>query len=136
MIRNSNGQREAGHHPHYFKLILQSILVGIITGFVGVGGGFLIIPSMVLFAGLSMKKAVGTSLTVMAFNSLLGVLGDVSRHAPINFDFLVRFSLFAIAGIIIGSFLTRYLRDEILKTAFGWFVLLMGIFVLTVTLIK
>jgi uncharacterized membrane protein YfcA len=120
----------------YTKLVIQSILVGIITGFVGVGGGFLIIPSLVLFAGLPMKKAVGTSLMVMTISSLLGVMGDVSRHAPIDYKFLLLFSAFAIAGIITGSYLTKYISETKLKPAFGWFVLLMGIFVLITTLIK
>ena len=120
----------------YTKLVLQSIVVGIITGFVGVGGGFLIIPSLVLFAGLPMKKAVGTSLMVMTISSLLGVLGDVSRHAPINYIFLMLFSAFAIVGIIAGSYLTKYITDTKLKPAFGWFVLLMGVFVLITTLTK
>jgi hypothetical protein len=120
----------------YIKLTIQSIVVGIITGFVGVGGGFLIIPSLVLFAGLPMKKAVGTSLTVMTISSLLGVLGDVSIHVPINYTFLMLFSVFSIAGIIAGSYLTKYITDTKLKPAFGWFVLLMGIFVLITTLTK
>ena len=120
----------------YSKLVVQSLLVGIITGFVGVGGGFLIIPSLVLFAGLPMKKAVGTSLMVMTISSLLGVLGDVSRHVPLNYTFLMIFSAFAVAGIIAGSYFTKYVNDAKLKPAFGWFVLVMGIFVLVTTLYK
>jgi uncharacterized membrane protein YfcA len=120
----------------YTKLVFQSLLVGIITGFVGVGGGFLIIPSLVLFAGLPMKKAVGTSLMVMTISSLLGVLGDVSRHEPLNYTFLMIFSAFAVAGIIAGSYFTKYVNDAKLKPAFGWFVLVMGIFVLVTTLYK
>jgi uncharacterized membrane protein YfcA len=120
----------------YPKLIVQSIIVGIITGFVGVGGGFLIIPSLVLFANLPMKKAVGTSLMVMTISSLLGVLGDISSHAPIHYSFMLLFSAFAIAGIILGSYLTKYTSDTKLKPAFGWFVLVMGMFVLINTLSK
>ena len=116
---------------NYTKLIMQSIIVGIITGFVGVGGGFLIIPSLILFARLTMKKAVGTSLMVMAMSSLLGVLGDVSRHAVINYSFLLSFSLFSIAGILSGTYLIKYVNDAKLQPLFGWFVLIMGIFVLT-----
>ncbi|MFD2146075.1 TSUP family transporter [Mucilaginibacter antarcticus] len=107
-----------------------------VTGFVGVGGGFLIIPSLVLFAGLPMKKAMGTSLMVMTISSLLGVLGDVSRHAAIDYSFLILFSAFAVGGIIAGSYLTKYINDAKLKPAFGWFVLIMGIFVLVSTLTK
>ena len=119
---------------NYKKLVVQSIIIGIITGFVGVGGGFLIIPSLVLFAGLPMKKAVGTSLMIMSISSLLGVLGDVSRHTPVNYYFLLKFAAFAVAGIIAGSYLTKYVNDNKLKPAFGWFVLVMGLFVLVKTL--
>jgi uncharacterized membrane protein YfcA len=136
MIRKTKTKVPTENHTNYLKLILQGIMVGIITGFVGVGGGFLIIPSLVLFAGLPMKKAVGTSLMVMTISSLLGVLGDVSIHASINYPFLLQFSGFAIAGIIIGSYLTKYIHDTKLKPAFGWFVLFMGVFVLISTLIK
>lgn len=136
MIRKQKEVLVSESHLNYTKLVIQSIVVGIITGFVGVGGGFLIIPSLVLFAGLPMKKAVGTSLMVMTISSLLGVLGDVSRHTPINYSFLMLFSAFAIAGIIAGSYLTKYIIDTKLKPAFGWFVLFMGIFVLITTLNK
>ena len=120
----------------YARLEVQSVIVGIITGFVGVGGGFLIIPSLVLFAKLPMKTAVGTSLMIMTISSLLGVLGDLAGHAVINYSFVLLFSLFAIAGIIFGSYLTKYIKDTKLKPAFGWFVLLMGVFVLISTLTK
>jgi len=83
-----------------------------------------------------MKKAVGTSLMVMTISSLLGVLGDISSHAPIHYPFILLFSAFAIAGIIVGSYLTKYIADTKLKPAFGWFVLLMGMFVLINTLTK
>jgi uncharacterized membrane protein YfcA len=136
MIRKKKEVLVSASGLSYTKLVIQSIIVGIITGFVGVGGGFLIIPSLVLFAGLPMKKAVGTSLMVMTISSLLGVLGDVSRHAPIDYSFLMQFAAFAIAGIIAGSYLTKYITDNKLKPAFGWFVLLMGIFVLITTLTK
>ncbi|GGH12708.1 MULTISPECIES: sulfite exporter TauE/SafE family protein [Mucilaginibacter] len=136
MIRKKKEILVSDSQLSYTKLVIQSIIVGIITGFVGVGGGFLIIPSLVLFAGLSMKKAVGTSLMVMTISSLLGVLGDVSRHAPIDYKFLLLFSAFAIAGIITGSYLTKYISETKLKPAFGGFVLLMGIFILITTLTK
>lgn len=118
----------------YPRLIVQSVAVGLITGFVGVGGGFLIIPSLVLFGGLSMKKAVGTSLMVMTISSLLGMLGDISRQVAFDYLFLIYFSLFAVAGIIGGSYLTKYANDAKLKPVFGWFVLVMGIFILISTL--
>ena len=120
----------------YSKLILQSVIVGIITGFVGVGGGFLIIPSLVLFAHLPIKKAVGTSLMVMTISSLLGVLGDIGRKVAIDYHFLMIFSAIAITGIILGSYLAKFVSEAKLKPAFGWFVLVMGLFVLITTLMK
>jgi uncharacterized membrane protein YfcA len=136
MIRKKKEELISDSHLSYSKLVIQSIIVGAITGFVGVGGGFLIIPSLILFAGLSMKKAVGTSLMVMTISSLLGVLGDVTTNVPIDYYFLLLFSGFAITGIIGGSYLTAYTTDSKLKPAFGWFVLSMGIFVLITTLNK
>jgi hypothetical protein len=125
-------------HPctNYKRLVLLSVFVGTITGFVGIGGGFIIIPSLILFAGLPMKKAVGTSLTIMTISSLIGVLGDVSRHEPINYAFLATFSAFAVAGIIVGCYLTKYIHDARLKPVFGWFVLCIGVVVLFSTIHK
>ena len=134
MIRKRKEFAVSPNQFNYTKLVVQSVIIGIITGFVGVGGGFLIIPSLVLFAGLPMKKAVGTSLMIMSISSLLGVLGDVSRHAPIDYSVLLRFAAFAVTGVIVGSYLTKYVNDVKLKPAFGWFVLIMGLFVLVKTL--
>lgn len=113
------------------KLSVQGAAVGIVTGFVGVGGGFLIIPSLVLFAGLPMKKAVGTSLAIMAISSLLGVTADIATRTDIDYSFLSIFSLLAIMGILIGTFLNKFVDEKKLKPAFGWFVLIVGIVVLT-----
>jgi len=136
MIRKKKANTISDFSANYKKLVIQSLMVGVITGFVGVGGGFLIIPSLVIFAGLPMKKAVGTSLMVMTISSLLGVLGDVSRHEPLNYTFLMIFSVFAVVGILAGSYFTKYVDDAKLKPAFGWFVLVMGLFVLVTTLYK
>ena len=136
MIRKRKELATDSPDTNYRRLVLLSILVGTITGFVGIGGGFIIIPSLILFAGLPMKKAVGTSLTIMTISSLIGVLGDVSRHEPINYVFLATFSAFAIAGIIVGCYLTKYIHDARLKPAFGWFVLCIGVVVLFSTIHK
>lgn len=133
MIRANEENVKADSQLNIQRLILQSIVVGVITGFVGVGGGFLIIPSLVIFAQLPMKKAVGTSLMIMTMSALLGVLGDISRHVTIDYTFLAEFSAFAVAGIIAGSYLTKFFNENKLKPAFGWFVLLMGIFILVRT---
>jgi len=122
--------------PSYSKLIFQSLLTGIITGFVGVGGGFIIIPSLILFAGLNIKKAIGTSVAIVTISSLLGVLGDVNGQTFFDYRFLASFSVFAIAGIMTGIYLSKYISNEKLKLAFASFLLLMGTFILINTLIK
>jgi hypothetical protein len=115
-----------------YPLILgEGILVGGITGLVGAGGGFLIIPALVLLAGLPMKQAVGTSLLIIALKSLLGFTGDLGSGLNIDYTFMLIFSAFAMVGILIGSYLTHFISNEKLKPAFGWFVLVMGLYILT-----
>jgi len=77
-----------------------------------------------------MKQAVGTSLVIIALKSLIGFLGDLGGELVIDYQFMLIFSLFAMVGILIGSYLTRFVSDEKLKPAFGWFVLVMGVFIL------
>ncbi|BAV07222.1 hypothetical protein SAMN05421788_102157 [Filimonas lacunae] len=116
--------------PNKPLLVGQSILVGGVTGFIGVGGGFLIIPSLVMFARIPVKKAIGTSLLIMTMSSLLGVLGDVSRHVDMNMSFLVSFSACTITGILAGAYASKFIQDKALKQSFGWFVLCMGLFMM------
>jgi uncharacterized membrane protein YfcA len=132
MIRSKkNGADEEAHELHYnYPLIFaEGVVVGILTGLVGAGGGFLIIPALVLLAGLPMKQAVGTSLLIIAGKSLLGFLGDIG-HQAIEWKFLLLFSTFAVAGIFIGSALSKRISGDKLKPAFGWFVLAMGIYII------
>jgi len=110
-------------------IFAEGLLVGTLTGLVGAGGGFLIIPALVLLAGLPMKQAVGTSLLIIGVKSLIGFLGDIG-HQPIDWTFLLTFSAFAIVGIFIGTHLARHISGDKLKPAFGWFVLIMGIYIL------
>ena len=114
-----------------YPLILgEGLLVGIITGLVGSGGGFLIIPALVLFAKLPMKQAVGTSLVIIAAKSLIGFTGDLRGDEFIDWNFLLLFSAIAIGGIIVGSLLSKRIPNEKLKPAFGWFVLAMGLYII------
>ena len=110
-------------------LVIQTFIIGIVIGLVGAGGGFLIIPSLVLFAKLPMKKAVGTSLFIIAMNSLVGFIGDVQTIA-IDWIFLLKFTLFSIAGIFIGIYLNKYVNEVQLKKGFAYFVLIMAAFIL------
>lgn len=111
------------------KLIISGILTGMLAGAVGAGGGFLIIPALVFLAGLPMKKAVGTSLSIIAIQSLAGFAGDATGQV-IDWAFLIPFTGVAIGGIVIGTFLSRKIEGEKLKTGFGYFVLLMGAYIL------
>jgi uncharacterized membrane protein YfcA len=114
----------------YFLIFQQGIVVGALVGLVGAGGGFLIIPALVVLAKLPMKKAIGTSLAIIALNSTIGFLSDFGVH-HFNWSFILKFSGFAITGIIIGSYLTKFISSVKLKPAFGWFVLVMGVYIIT-----
>lgn len=111
-------------------LIFIGGIVGLITGFLGAGGGFLIIPALLFFAKMKMKQAVGTSLLIIAFNSLLGFAGDVINGVEMNYPFLLLIAFIAGIGIFIGTFLSKKMDGEQLKPIFGWFVLVMGIYII------
>jgi len=114
---------------HLVRLALNGFVVGFITGLIGVGGGFLIIPSLVLLSKLEMKEAVGSSLFIIALNSLIGFFGSL-RGVEVQWIFLGSISALAILGIFIGTSLAKRIDGNRLKPAFGWFVLVMGTFVL------
>ena len=111
-------------------MLLEGVGVGILTGLVGAGGGFLIIPALVLLAGLKMKVAVGTSLFIIAMKSLLGFTGDIQVGTAIDWAFLLLFTACSIGGIFIGSWLAHYVHGSKLKKAFGWFVFAMGVYMI------
>ena len=112
------------------NLIIIGAIVGVVTGFLGAGGGFLIIPALLFFAKMQMKQAVGTSLLIIAFNSLLGFGGDVINGVEIDYLFLLSIAFIAGIGIFIGTFLSKKMNGEQLKPIFGWFVLVMGIYII------
>lgn len=116
-------------------IALEGMVVGVITGIVGAGGGFLIIPALVLLARLPMKMAVGTSLLIIAAKSLIGFLGDVSSQT-IDWKMLLIFTGLSIVGIFIGSSLSKKINDKALKKGFGWFVLVMGIYIISKELLS
>lgn len=110
-------------------LSIQAVGVGIITGLVGVGGGFMIVPALVLMTGLSMRVAVGTSLFIIALNSFSGFAGYLGMF-EIDWAFLGKFSGFSIVGILIGSQLVQFISQRVLKKSFGIFLIFMGAFIL------
>lgn len=120
---------EEGGPINYLPIALRGLFVGVIAGFVGAGGGFLIIPALVFMAKLPMKKAVGTSLLIISVQSLIGFSGDLG-HAAIDWSFLLVFSSIAVGGIFLGGMLSLKIPGAKLKPIFGWFVLLMGVYIL------
>lgn len=114
---------------NYPLIIIEGFVVGTITGIVGAGGGFLIIPALVLLAKLPMKKAVATSLLIIAIKSLIGFIGDV-QNLDIDWPFLLSFTGISVIGIFVGIWLNKFIDGKKLKKAFGWFVLLMGIYII------
>jgi len=113
---------------NYPLIIVEGIVVGILTGIVGAGGGFLIIPALVLLAKLPMKKAVATSLLIIAVKSLIGFLGDV-QNTTIDWTFLLTFTGISVVGIFFGLYLNKFIDGNKLKKGFGWFALIMGIYI-------
>ena len=114
---------------NYPLILVEGTVVGILTGLVGAGGGFLIIPALVVLSKLPMKEAVGTSLVIIAAKSLIGFFGESSETA-IDYIFLAKVTAFAIVGIFIGMALSKRINGAKLKPAFGWFVLVMGIYII------
>lgn len=133
MIRKSDVKKTTSQTgPKGASLIsLQGLVVGSIAGFVGAGGGFLIVPALSLLAGLPMRVAVGTSLLVIAMQSLLGFAGDIARGAEVEWLRLFMVAAIAVAGILSGSTIAHRFEERQLKVAFGWFVLVMGFAILT-----
>ncbi len=103
--------------------------MGLVTGTVGAGGGFLVVPALVLLGGLPMAAAVGTSLLVIAMNSAAGLAGHL--HAVrLDWPFALAVTAAAVAGSVVGGLLSGRIPQDRLRTAFGWFVLAMGVLVL------
>lgn len=112
----------------YF-VILLAISVGFLTGFVGAGGGFIIVPVLLFFIRVPVKKAIGTSLCIIAINSLVGFSGNLG-HIPVNWNVLLITTSICIAGILLGNMISVKISANKLKPAFGWFTLIVGIFVI------
>jgi uncharacterized membrane protein YfcA len=114
---------------NYPMITIEGLVVGIITGLIGAGGGFLIIPALVLLAKLPMKKAVATSLLIIAIKSLIGFIGDI-ENLEIDWNFLLTFTSISVVGMFIGIYLNKFIDGKKLKKAFGWFVFIMGIYII------
>ncbi|MCK5001773.1 MAG: sulfite exporter TauE/SafE family protein [Gammaproteobacteria bacterium] len=113
----------------YGQIAMHGIAVGILTGIVGVGGGFLIVPALVLLSGLPMKKAVGTSLSIVALKSFAGFAG-YAGSVTIDYPMMATFTAIAIVGSLVGSQLGHRLPADLLKRGFGGFLLLVASYIL------
>ncbi|MCH5717007.1 sulfite exporter TauE/SafE family protein [Niabella hibiscisoli] len=117
------------HKAGIAKIALYGIAVGLVTGLLGAGGGFLLIPALTVLLRLSIRKAIGTSLVIITLNSLIGFADDVTHH-EMDWPLLLKITGISVLGILLGSMLGQKLDGGFLKKGFGWFVLLMGIYIL------
>jgi len=133
MIRSTNNKADTSEEEQKFNypmILLEGALVGMLTGLVGAGGGFLIIPALVMLSKLPMKQAVGTSLLIIAAKSLIGFTGDLGNRT-MDWTLLLSVTALAIGGIFLGDVLSKKIDGNKLKKGFGWFVLIMGVYIIT-----
>jgi len=134
MIRDKKKEEQATDEPRVFNypmILLEGAVVGVLTGLVGAGGGFLIIPALVMLSKLPMKQAVGTSLLIIAAKYLIGFTGDVMENAAqMDWALLSIVTSLAVVGIFVGNQLSKKIDGAALKKGFGWFVLVMGIYII------
>lgn len=129
MMRGGDFVREKEKKDRRILLIVDGLLIGTLTGMVGAGGGFIIIPALVFMGGIVMKEAVGTSLLIIAANALFGFTGDLT-HYRMNWTLILTITAIAVTGIIVGHRISRNFAGAKLKKAFGWFILLTGIYII------
>lgn len=127
--KSTEAKKEQTIFARFFGLVGYGVGIGLVTGLLGAGGGFLLIPALVLIIGMPMKQAVSTSLLIITLNSLIGFTGDIG-HFNIDWIFLLSVTAMAVAGVFIGALISRKIEGEKLKKGFGSFVLLMGIYII------
>jgi uncharacterized protein len=124
---------EVPAEPQLLRLAIiaaPAIAVGLLTGLIGVGGGFLIVPALVLLARVPMKQAIGTSLLVIAMTAASGFVGQLTRHVEIRWGFMGAFALAASAGILAGASFVPRIPQETLRKAFAVFLMIMAVLIL------
>ncbi|MFD1143810.1 sulfite exporter TauE/SafE family protein [Larkinella insperata] len=129
MIRQPNLTQSTPGRPRLGLLALDGLGVGVLTGTIGAGGGFLIVPMLVLLAGLPIRRAVATSVLIIAVNSFVGFSGDLHRR-DLDWSFLLEFTAFSICGILLGIYLARFVSPVYLKRGFGSLVLFVAVYML------
>ena len=134
MLRKSNAKVETDTSPSHIRLLVTGFFTGMITGLLGAGGGFLIVPALVLVLKQDIKQAVGTSLLIIALNALTGFAADLPNTQP-DWGFLIGFSGISIAGLLVGVYLSKFISGAKLKPLLGWFILAMGVFIIVKELV-
>ncbi|WP_242056324.1 MULTISPECIES: sulfite exporter TauE/SafE family protein [unclassified Nostoc] len=140
MIRNSNHESAEQldlelskdtptRIPSWLAIPVEGLGVGIITGLVGTGGGFMIIPALVLLGNIPIKQAIGTSLVIIVFKSITGFLGYLGS-IPVDINLMLTFTLAASAGMLLGAYLSQFIQAKQLEKGFGFFVIVVAIFML------
>lgn len=129
--KNSEDKTQEGtnFNNNFLLIAFEGILVGLLTGLVGAGGGFLIVPALVLLAKLPMKEAVGTSLLIVASKSLIGFLGDLP-NLNVDWSLLLIFTSISIIGIYLGVYLSQFISGKKLKKGFGYFIFFMAFYII------
>jgi uncharacterized protein len=132
MIRSDGRQIEVGltDSKGLYKVSFYGVAVGLLSALLGIGGGFLIIPVLVLLLSVPVKEAIGTSLLIIALNSFIGFMADFG-HVAIKWQFLITITLIAIAGIFVGYALSEKIPGIKLKKGFGWMLLVMAGYIIT-----
>ncbi len=134
MIRSANQKQDSVESKvadtPYVKVILLGLAIGLLSGLVGAGGGFLIIPVLVMFLHFPIKKAIGTTLLILAMKSFIGFIGDMQAGRDIDWAFLGIFGTLVVIGVLIGVVLSSRVPSQKLRPAFGWFILSMASLIL------
>ncbi len=129
LLKSSDQMDKSVKETNIGKAIIAGLIVGLLTGFLGVGGGFLIVPALVLFGGLAMKDAIGTSLLVIAINCVAGLIGHL-HHSSFDLRLTLLITIIAAFGTLLGTKLSYQISPTKLKTGFAAFVLVVGIFLI------
>ncbi len=116
---------EKEKHPLYITIL--GVLIGLIVGLVGAGGGFLFIPALVKFTGMKMKEAIGSSLFIVALNSIFGFIGDIVNNVKYDVSFLTIFAVISIIGMFVGIYISNYISGKNLKRYFAILVFLIAV---------
>jgi uncharacterized membrane protein YfcA len=131
MIHNKNQEsvNRVIDNSHSIFILVLGLIIGLLTGFVGAGGGFIIVPALIFLTRLPVKVAIGTSLFIIMMKSFIGFLGDL-QTTSMDWEFLITFSILAALGIMIGVQVAKLTKAKNLKTIFGWFILIVGIYII------